>query len=103
MEPQSASKQTATIGFNIRGSHLPPLHFKLDEEFGILCRVGSIVHLRHHTMVHFGGLHSFWIGVFNTMDDIDQAYLPSGKLPGRYNERFPCGDPGGFHQSRTAD
>mgnify|MGYP000919099939 FL=1 len=72
---QSASQQTATIGFNIRGVSPSTAALQLDEEFGILCRVGlHCAPAAHHTIGTFPeGCIRFGLGVFNTMDDIDQA------------------------------
>ena len=39
--PGDAARQTATVSFNIQGLESSDVGLRLDEEYGILCRVGA--------------------------------------------------------------
>ena len=70
-----AARQTATVSFNIADLASSQVGMVLDEEFGILCRVGlhcaPIAHSTIGTFPH--GTVRFGLGAFNTMDEIEFA------------------------------
>jgi cysteine desulfurase/selenocysteine lyase len=70
-----ATRQTATISFNVGGMLPSEVGLRLDEEHGILCRVG--LHCApgaHRTMGTFpSGAVRFGLGAFNTAEEIDLA------------------------------
>lgn len=72
---QEAAKQTATVAFNIQGMEPSTVGLRLDEEFNILCRVGlHCAPSAHRTLGTFPtGCVRFGAGVFNTLEDIQQA------------------------------
>jgi cysteine desulfurase family protein len=72
---QDASRQTATISFNIAGMEPSTVGQRLDEEYGILCRVGlHCAPAAHRTLGTFpAGTVRFGLGAFNTAEDIEQA------------------------------
>lgn len=73
--PLDALCQTATVSFNIQ--HMLPSEagLRLDEEFGVLCRVGlHCAPSAHRTLGTFpDGTVRFGLGAFNTHDDVDAA------------------------------
>lgn len=73
--PQNAEKQTGVISFNIQGVEPSTVGLRLDDEFGILCRVGlHCAPSAHRTLGTLPqGSVRFGIGAFNTLEDIDQA------------------------------
>ena len=73
--PQDAAKQTATVGFNIRGVEPSTVGLRLDEEYKVLCRVGlHCAPSAHYTLGTFpAGCVRFGLGAFNTLEDIQQA------------------------------
>lgn len=73
--PQDASRQTATVGFNIQGMEPSTVGLRLDEEYKILCRVGlHCAPAAHHTLGTFpDGCVRLGLGAFNTLDDVRQA------------------------------
>ncbi len=70
-----AELQTATVSFNI--DHLQPsaVGMRLDEEYGILCRVGlHCAPAAHRTLGTFpDGTVRFGLGIFNTSEEVEQA------------------------------
>lgn len=72
---QEATKQTATISFNIRGMEASTVGLRLDEEYQILCRVGlHCAPAAHKTLGTFpDGSVRFGIGAFNSEDDLQRA------------------------------
>ncbi len=99
---QSASQQTATIDFNIRGVSPPPLHFNWMRN--LASSAGSIVHLPPTIpLVHFRRVAFVLDWAYSIQWMILTTLFAIRQIARRYNERFPCGDPGGSHQSRTAD
>lgn len=82
--PLDAKLRTATVSFNI--AHMPPseVGLRLDDEFGILCRVGlHCAPAAHHTLGTFPeGTVRFGMGVFNTRDDVDMAIRAVRQLAG---------------------
>ncbi len=70
-----ASCQTATVSFNIVGMEPSEVGLRLDEEFGILCRVGlHCAPAAHKTLGTFPtGTVRFGLGVWNTRQEVDAA------------------------------
>jgi cysteine desulfurase family protein len=72
---QDAARQTATVSFTIDG--LPPseIGLRLDDEYGIMCRVGlHCSPAAHRTLGTFpGGTVRFGLGAFNTAQEVVQA------------------------------
>ena len=73
--PHDGVRQTATIGFNLQGMEPSTVGLRLDEEYNILCRVGlHCAPAAHHTLGTFPvGCVRFGLGVFNTLEDIQQV------------------------------
>jgi len=67
--------QTATVSLNIEGVQPSEIGQVLDEEYGILCRVGlHCAPAAHRTLGTFpSGTVRFGLGAFNTHDDINLA------------------------------
>ena len=70
-----ANRQTATVSFNIAGMESSEVGLRLDEEYGILCRVGlHCAPAAHKTIGTFpSGTVRFGLGVFNTREEVDAA------------------------------
>ncbi len=70
-----AARQTATVSFNVAGLDCSEVGLRLDEEHGILCRVGlHCAPAAHRTLGTFpGGAVRFGLGAFNTADEVDAA------------------------------
>ena len=70
-----AQRQTATISFNIKGLSPSEVGLRLDEEYGILCRVGlHCAPAAHKTIGTFpAGTVRFGLGVFNTLEEVETA------------------------------
>ena len=70
-----ATRQTATVSFNITGMEPSEVGLRLDEEYGILCRVGlHCAPAAHKTIGTFPvGTVRFGLGVFNTLEEVDIA------------------------------
>ena len=73
--PEDASRQTATVSFNVEGWEPSEVGLRLDEEYGILCRVGlHCAPAAHKTIGAFPrGAVRFSLGAFNTPGHIDTA------------------------------
>ena len=84
-------RQTATVSFNIDGMAPSEVGLRLDEEFGILCRVGlHCAPAAHKTMGTFpDGTVRFGLGAFNTAGEVDSALEAVTQLTGDIN----CGVP----------
>jgi selenocysteine lyase/cysteine desulfurase len=67
--------QTATVSFNVNVMAPSEVGLRLDDEYGILCRVGlHCSPAAHHTIGTFpGGTVRFGVSGFNTMDEVDTA------------------------------
>jgi selenocysteine lyase/cysteine desulfurase len=72
---QDAERQTATVSFNVAGMQPSEAGLRLDEEHGILCRVGlHCAPAAHKTLGTFpGGAVRFGLGAFNTAGEVDAA------------------------------
>lgn len=70
-----AASQTATVSFNLEEMAPSEVGLRLDEEYGILCRVGlHCAPAAHKTMGTFpDGTVRFGLGAFNTPEEIDTA------------------------------
>jgi cysteine desulfurase family protein len=75
-------KQIATVSFNILGKQPSEIGLRLDEEFGILCRVGlHCSPASHKTIGTFPtGTVRFGLGFFNTEDEVDVAIAAVRKM-----------------------
>lgn len=70
-----AERQTATVSFNIAGMAPSDAGLRLDEEHGIMCRVGlHCAPAAHKTIGTFpDGTVRFGLGAFNTVEEVDRA------------------------------
>ncbi|MDH4138694.1 MAG: aminotransferase class V-fold PLP-dependent enzyme, partial [Anaerolineae bacterium] len=70
-----AARQTATVSFNIAGLEPSEVGLQLDEEYGILCRVGlHCAPSAHKTIGTFPtGTVRFGLGYFNTEEEVEIA------------------------------
>jgi cysteine desulfurase/selenocysteine lyase len=70
-----ANRQTATVSFNIAGTEPSEVGLRLDEECGILCRVGlHCAPAAHKTIGTFpSGTVRFGLGAFSTLEEVDAA------------------------------
>lgn len=70
-----ARKQTATVSLNVEGLEPSEMGLLLDEEFGIMCRVGlHCAPAAHRTIGTFpDGTVRFGLGAFNTLDEVEAA------------------------------
>jgi len=73
--PQDAELQTATISFTIDGLSPSDIGLRLDEEYGIMCRVGlHCAPAAHRTLGTFPvGTVRFGLAAFNTAAEVDEA------------------------------
>lgn len=73
--PGTGAGQTATISLNIAGMAPSEAGLRLDEEFGILCRVGlHCAPAAHRTLGTFpAGTLRFGLGIFNTPQDVTRT------------------------------
>ena len=71
----NAAMQTATVSFNINQLQPSAVGMRLDEEYGILCRVGlHCAPAAHRTLGTFpNGTVRFGLGISNTSEEVDQA------------------------------
>jgi cysteine desulfurase family protein len=79
--PAQAERQTATVAFNMAGCSPAEVGQRLDEEFGILCRVGlHCAPAAHRTLGSFPvGSVRFSLGAFTTRTQV-QAVLGAVRL-----------------------
>jgi cysteine desulfurase/selenocysteine lyase len=77
-----ATRQTATLSFNIDAMQPSEVGLRLDEEYGIMCRVGlHCAPAAHKTLGTFPiGTVRFGLGAFNTTDEIDLALQAVAEL-----------------------
>ena len=70
-----ASRQTATVSFNVARMQPSEVGLRLDEGYGIMCRVGlHCAPAAHRTVGTFPvGTVRFGLGAFNTPDEVDAA------------------------------
>ncbi len=79
-----AQQQTATVSFNIAGVQPSEVGERLDQEYGILCRVGlHCAPAAHKTIGTFPtGTVRFGLGLFNTSEEVDAALIAVSRLAG---------------------
>jgi selenocysteine lyase/cysteine desulfurase len=72
---QDATRQTATVSFNIAGLEPSEVGLRLDEEYSIMCRVGlHCAPAAHKTLGTFPtGTVRFGLGAFNTPAEVHTA------------------------------
>jgi len=79
---RDARKQLATLSFNLQGMAPSDVGLRLDEEYGILCRVG--LHCSpssHRTLGTFPeGTVRFGMGYLNRPEEVDRALQAVGEL-----------------------
>jgi cysteine desulfurase/selenocysteine lyase len=70
-----ASRQTATVAFNIKAVEPSEVGLRLDDEFGIMCRVGlHCAPAAHRTLGTFPtGTVRFGLSALNTREEVDAA------------------------------
>ena len=75
--PQDASQRTAVVSFTVEGLHVSDIGLRLDEESGVLCRVGlHCAPAAHRTIGTFPeGTVRLAPGPLTTLDDIDATIL----------------------------
>ena len=78
-----AERQTATVSFNVAGLEPSEVGLRLDDEYGILCRVGlHCAPAAHKTLGTFpSGTVRFGLGAFNTL--ARGGRRAAGGAPGR--------------------
>lgn len=81
---QDAARQTATVSFNLAGLEPSDVGLRLDDEFGILCRVGlHCAPAAHKTLNTFPvGTVRFGLGAFNTPEEVARALTAIETLAG---------------------
>ena len=80
--PQDAELQTATVSFNIDGLSPSEVGLRLDEEYGVMCRVGlHCAPAAHKTLGTFPvGTVRFGLGAMNTAAQVDEALAAVERL-----------------------
>lgn len=75
-------RQTSCVSFNIEGCSQSDIGLYLDDEHGIMCRVGlHCAPLAHRTIGTFpDGTVRFGMGCFNTLEEVDLAIEALGEL-----------------------
>jgi cysteine desulfurase family protein len=73
--PRDAARQTGTVSFNVEGLEPSEVGLVLDEEYGVLCRVGlHCAPAAHRTLGTFPrGTVRFAVGCFTTLEEVDAA------------------------------
>jgi cysteine desulfurase/selenocysteine lyase len=74
--------QTATVSFNVAGMEPSEVGLRLDDDYGIMCRVGlHCAPTAHKTIGTFpDGTVRFGLSAFNTMDEVEAALTAVGEL-----------------------
>ena len=82
---QDARWQTATVSFNIAGLASSEVGLRLDEEYGIMCRVGlHCAPAAHKTLGTFpDGTVRFGLSAFSTLEEVEQGVEAVRQLAGR--------------------
>jgi len=77
-----AKRQTATVSFNIAGMEPSEVGLRLDEEYGVMCRVGlHCAPVAHRTLGTFPvGTLRFGLGAFNMTEEVDAALVAVSNL-----------------------
>ncbi len=91
--PAEAHLRTAVVSFNIAGMEPSEAGLRLDEEFGIMCRVGlHCAPAAHRTIGTFPvGTVRFGLGAFNTAGEVDRALEAVERLAEEAGRRTPGG------------
>jgi cysteine desulfurase / selenocysteine lyase len=79
---RDAELQTATVSFNIVGMEPSEVGLRLDDEYGVMCRVGlHCAPAAHRTLGTFPvGTVRFGLSAFNTPDEVEAALVAVGEL-----------------------
>jgi selenocysteine lyase/cysteine desulfurase len=79
-----AELQTATVSFNIAGMAPSEVGLRLDDEYGLMCRVGlHCAPAAHKTLGTFPeGTVRFGLGAFSTMAEVEAALAAVEQLAG---------------------
>jgi cysteine desulfurase/selenocysteine lyase len=74
--------QTATVSFNIAGMEPSEVGLRLDDDYGVMCRVGlHCAPTAHKTIGTFpDGTVRFGLSAFNTMGEVEAALVAVGEL-----------------------
>ncbi len=77
-----ANRQAATVSFHVAGMEPSEVGLRLDEEYGIMCRVGlHCAPVAHKTIGTFPvGTVRFGLGALNTLEEVDAAVAAVGQL-----------------------
>jgi len=77
-----SGERASVVSFNVSEQSPSDIGLKLDEKFGIMCRVGlHCAPAAHKTIGTFPvGTVRFSIGLFNTVDDVEQAICAVRKI-----------------------
>jgi cysteine desulfurase family protein len=77
-----ADRQTATVSFNVSRMAPSQVGLRLDEEYGIMCRVGlHCAPAAHKTIGTFpDGTVRFGLSAFNTLPEVEEALAPIRQL-----------------------
>jgi cysteine desulfurase/selenocysteine lyase len=77
-----AELQTATVSFNVIGMAPSEVGLRLDDDYGIMCRVGlHCAPAAHRTIGTFpDGTVRFGLGAFNTLEEVEAALTAVGEL-----------------------
>jgi len=80
--PDDARLRTAVVSFNIAGMEPSEVGMRLDEEYGIMCRVGlHCAPAAHRTIGTFpAGTVRFALGAFTTREEVDAALRAVARL-----------------------
>lgn len=83
--PRDARKQLSTVSFNIQGIEPSEVGLRLDEEFGILCRVGlHCSPASHRTIGTFPqGTVRFGLSYLNREEEVEEALQAVGRIARR--------------------
>ena len=83
--PRDARRQLGTVSFNIQGIAPSEVGLRLDEEFGILCRVGlHCSPASHRTIGTFPhGTVRFSLSYFNRKKEVEEALQAVGRIARR--------------------
>ena len=83
--PGDATRQTATVSFNVAGLLPSEVGLRLDEEYGIMARVGlHCAPAAHRTIGTFPtGTVRFGLGYFNTADEVEAAVRAIWEMRGQ--------------------
>lgn len=83
--PRDARKQLATVSFNLQGVAPSEVSLRLDEDFGILCRVGlHCAPAAHRTLGTFPeGTVRFGLSYLNREEEVEEALQAVGQIARR--------------------